>query len=235
MKTLLAILATPGDAELIDRHWPYFRQTGWDILGVGTEDGKCEWPSKVHRLDIGVMGKKQMPCGSVIFDLVRQEIEIWKWFLDHPEYDSVCVMEPDNLILRKPPEHPGNGLYLITQLPNYARPGLFSTVWYASTPRWSDRRCTEQLYRHGREMFLAGNHEMFVSDRFPAHVCERHHIPWIAQPAWSPSANVWDAKDWQTAWARDAKAAIRMGCYCLHSVKHQWQLDIALEELKRCR
>lgn len=223
-KTLLAIISTPRDNKLVERHWPYFKMTGWDILGAGSEDGQCAWPEPVMRLDTGVMGTRMTPAGSSIFGLVKQELDIWSYFL-RSHYNDLCIVEADNLFVRQPPEHPGNGLYLVTLLPNYSKTGLFNTPIYFSTPRWSDHQCTEQLYRHGKEMLNRGDHEHWISDRFPAHICHRHHIPWMAQPAWSPAAFHWGAKTSDEAWVRDARAAIKIGNYCLHSVKTEAQLE----------
>ncbi len=232
MSVLLAIIATPQEKSLLERHWKYFRMTGWDILGCGTVKGHTEWPEPIQRLDTGKIGKRSTAAGPVIFGLLEQEIEIWQWFLNHKEYDSVCVVEADNLFVRKPPtKHPGDGLYVITLLPNYSRNGLFATQYYFSTPRWADRPCAEKLHKYGSDMFRRGDNQHFVSDRFPAHICQTHSIPWIAQPGWSPSAFPCGNRD--EAWKRDARAAIKLGCYVLHSVKFEWQLD-AIKDLLPC-
>jgi len=234
MSVLLAIIATPQDEALLKRHWPYFKMTGWDILGCGTRKGHTKWPEDVQRLDTGKIGRVTTAAGQVIFGLLEQEIEIWEFFLEHKEYDSVCLVEADNLFVRKPPaEHPGDGLYLVTLLVNYSRNSLFSTQHYFSTPRWADRNCAEKLYKYGSDMFRRGDNQHFVSDRWPAHICQTHNIPWLAQPAWSPSPFAFGASDRNAAWIRDARAAIKIGCYCLHSVKTQQQLD-ALKDLLPC-
>lgn len=229
MKTLLAIISHPKDNELVARHWKFFRMTGWDILGCGTEDMACIWPEQIARMDTGRMGTRMTPAGSSIFGLVEQELDIWRWFLQHQEYDSVCVVEADNLFTRVPPEHPGGGLYLVTTIPNYASPGIFKTPVYFSTPRWGDRRCIEQMHAHGRGMFERGDVQHWISDRFPAWVCQQGKVPWLPQPAWSPLPFYWNGTV-NECWVRDARAAIKIGCYCLHSVKYQWQLD-ALKDL----
>lgn len=232
-KTLMAVIAHPRDREMLFRNWPYLTLPGWDILGCGTVDKKCEWPHSVERLDTGKLGTKMTPAGSSIFGLVEQELDILKWFLNHREYDSVMVVETDNIFVRKPPNHPGNGLYLVTLLPNYSKPGLFSTPVYFSTPRWADREAAKRLHAGGIELIRRGDHQHWISDRFAAHICHKYQIPWLAMPAWSPFAFCWDAKDAQAAWIRDARAAIQVGCYSLHAVKHQWQLD-AIEDLLPC-
>ncbi len=223
MSVLLAILATERDYPLLERHWPYFKRTGFTILGCGTDDGKTRWPEPVMRLDTGKMGTKMTPAGSAIFGLVEQELDIWRWFLDHPEYESVCVVEADNLFVKNPPKsHPGDGSYCVTVLPNRAPAGLFSTPIYFSTPRWADRECAALLYTFGMQMFLRGGHEHFMSDRFPALICQEHGIPFTPNMAWSPSTDAWS----EDAWWVEAKDAIRRGCFCLHSVKTERQLRI---------
>lgn len=232
-KTLLAILSCEKDNELLRRNWPYLMLAKpAAILGAGTIDGKCVWPEEVIRLDTGKLGTKDTRAGSAIYGLVESELDIWRYFLEHPEYDSVCVVEADNIFVRQPPEHPCTGVYLVTLLPNFCPPGMFSTPHYMSTPRWADRKTVEQLHYHGREMFNAGDHQNWISDRFPAHICQRHQIPWIAQPGWSPHAFHWQGTAEQV-WIRDARTAIQIGCYALHSVKHQWQLD-AIKDLLPC-
>jgi hypothetical protein len=232
-RPLLAIIAHPRDRDMLYRNWSLLSLPNWEILGCGTVDRKCEWPEKVMRLDTGKMGTKMTPAGSAIFGLVEQELTILKWFLDHREYDSVCIMEADNIFVRQPPEHPGNGIYAVTVLPNYSKPGLFSTPIYFSTPRWADREAAERLYYGGLELFRKGDHQHWISDRFMAHVCHRYRIQWMNFPAWSNSAFHWGARDAKSAWVRDARAAIQCGCYSLHSVKEQWELD-AIQDLLPC-
>lgn len=224
-RTLLAIISHPKDNELLKRHWPYFKKTGFTILGAGTEDGLCEWPEPVARLDTGKQGTKMTPAGSSIYGLVQQELDIWKWFLDHEEFTSVCVVEADNLFVRRPPQHPGAGFYVVTLLPNYSKPHLFKTPVYFSTPRWADRACATRLLNCGRQMLKEGDAEHWMSDRFPAWICQRNKIQWLPLPAWSPSAHRNGAASYEEAWIRDSRAAIKLGAVCLHSVKFTWQLD----------
>lgn len=234
MSTLLAIISTEHDNELIARHWPFFKRSGAAILGCGTGDRKCVWPEKIPELNTGTLGIRQTPAGKSIWGLCQQEIDIWRYFLEKTNHDSVCVVESDNLIVRKLPEHPGDGLYLVTLLANYTPVGLFKTPVYFQTPRWADRKCAEKLYKYGVEMLRNGEHEWWISDRFPAWITHKHKIPYIAQPAWSPFAFVWDAKDYDKAWVRDMRASVKIGNYCLHSVKTEWQLAEVKNVIKEC-
>lgn len=234
MKTLLAILAHPRDNELLSRHWSYFVMTGWDIIGLGPNSGQpVAWPEPVPVRWKGELGTRQTPAGPVIFGLIEQELDIIAWFLGTPCYDALMIAEADNLFVRKPPDHPRNGMYLAPILPNYAAKGLFKTPVYFSTPRFLDRKCAEQFLAHARGMVQRGDVEWWVSDRFPAAVCHQGKIPWMNFPAWSPLPFTWDAPDAKAAWVRDARCAIAMGACCLHSVKAEWQLD-AVKDLLPC-
>lgn len=236
MKTLLAIIATESDRALVERHWHSYEVLGYDIMGFGTVGAGCVWPEGIKaRFDTGVMGKRMAPCGSVIFDLVRQELEIINVFLNRKEYDVLMICEPDNVFVRQPPEHPCNGMYLAPILPNYAAPGIFKTSVYFSTPRVMDRKCAERFFPVAMEMFRNNNVEHHVSDRFPALVCHTAQIPWMNYPAWSPLPFIWDTADWKEAWKRDAVTAIRLGACCLHSVKEQWQTELVQEEIQKCQ
>lgn len=233
----MAIIAHPKDNELLARHWPYFKMTGWNILGCGPDSGEpVQWPEKVQTLNTGKLGTRMTPAGSSIFGLVEQELDIIRTFLNtHAAhgYDALCIVEADNLFVRKPVEHPRNGMYLAPIIPSYASPGIFKTSVYFSTPRMMDRRCAEQFHAHGRGMFQRGDVEHWISDRFPALVCHQGKIPWMNYPAWSPLPFAWGAPDSRTAWIRDARCAIQLGACCLHSVKHEWQLE-ALKDLLPC-
>lgn len=232
MNTLLAIVSHQKDTELVARHWLYFRSIGYTILGAGTQDGQCVWPEPVMRLDTGKLGTRMTPAGKSMWPLVEQELDIIQYFLAS-NYDALMIVEPDNLFVRKPIDHPGNGMYLAPILPNYAKPGIFKTPVYFSTPRVMDRRCAEAFYAHARGMFERGDVEHWISDRFPALVCHQGKIPWMNYPAWSPLPFVWGTPNPQEAWIRDARCAIHLGAVCLHSVKHKWQLD-AIKDLLPC-
>lgn len=224
MNVLLAIISCPKDNELIERHWPYFKMLHWPILGCGSNDGRCEWPEPMLRLDTGKPGKINTPAGSSIYGLVEQELDILRFFLEETTYDSVCIVEGDNLFVRQPPKHQGG--YMITLLPNHERPGLYRTSFYFSTPRWPDRETAQRLYACGMKMFHQGETEFCMSDRFPAWVCQKHRIQYRAQNAWSPSVYA----NSNELWLSEARTAIKQGAFCLHSVKTKEQLD-ALKDL----
>lgn len=231
MKTLLAIISAPMDNELLKRNWPYLTMQGWDILGAGTAGGGCEWPKPITaRIDTGIIGKRQTPAGSSLWGLVQQEADAWKWFLAHPEYDSICVVEPDGIFTRKLPPHPG-GAYLFSVMPNFSRAGLFKSSVYAQTPRWSDRPTTEKLLRYTERAIQENDTEFWISDRLPAYLCYKHRIKFQPIPAWSPFAMThWDAKSFDEQWVHDARMAIKLGAAYIHACKTEAQLN-AIKDL----
>jgi hypothetical protein len=236
-RTLLAIISSRQDNELVRRHWPYFKLTGWDILGVGTEDKLCEWPEQILTLNTGKLGLRKTPAGTSIWGLVYQELDVWTWFMAHEHlYDSVCVVEADTLFIRKPPQnHPG-GPYLACLVPNFSRPGLFKTSCYMQTPRWSDRPTTEKLLNYGSKMLTEGDAEFWVSDRFPAWICYRYHIPFMGFPSWTRFAfSDWSDMDEESCMLRDIRVAVKCGCIALHGIKTEAHLKAAQEALKECQ
>jgi hypothetical protein len=228
-RTLLAILACGADNARLRRHWPYFKKTGFSILGCGTSDGTVSWPEAVPELSIGEIGRTNNAAGEVIFGLVKHELEIiYHFLLVLNDFDTLMIAEADNLFVCQPPPHPQNGLYLAPTIPNYAPAGLFKTPVYFTTPRVMDRQCASAFEAHGRGMFQRGDVEHFVSDRFPAAVCHQGRIPWMHYPGWSPLPMTWSVTGLlsnDSRWVRDARTAIQLGACCLHSVKHDWQLD----------
>ncbi len=176
-------------------------------------------------MDTGKLGRKQTPAGSSIYGLVEQELDIWKWFLSHNEYDSVCVVEADGLFTRKLPNHPG-GPYLFTAMPNFSSLGLFKSSVYAQTPRWSDRPTTEKLFRYTNEAIRRGDVEHWMSDRLPAYICYKHQIPFQSFPGWSPFAMThWASSSYDDQWVRNARLAIMMGAAYIHACKTENQLN----------
>lgn len=233
MKTLLAIIATPKDNEILSRHWPYFRMTGWQIIGCGPATlDPVKWPEAVSCLNTGIVGTRMTPAGSSIWGLVKQELDIIEHFLLMNAWDALCIVEADNLFVRKPIEHSCNGMYLAPILPNYAAHGIFKTPIYMSTPRMMDRKCAEIFHAHARGMFDRGDVEHWISDRFPALVCHQGKIPWMNYPAWSPLPFTWGATDAREAWIRDMQCAVKLGACCLHSVKTPEQLAAVQEVMK---
>lgn len=222
-KTLMAIISSPADNELVRRHWPFFKLTGLDILGCGTVDGLCEWPEPVMRLDNGQLGKRITNGISAIWGLVEQEIQILEAFLT-TDYQFLSIVESDNVWVRKPPDHPGGLLYLVNLMTNL-HPGVFATPVYASTPRICDRETAGHLIHWGRKMIANNDVEYWISDRFMMKVAFTGRIRFQHFPSWTSFPLQWSGMPIQEAFIKDARAAIHLGNYCLHGIKTQEQLD----------
>jgi len=235
-RTLLAIISSEADNERLARHWKYFVATGWSLMFCGTVDNKAVCPDpNTPMLNNGKLGRRMTPAGLSMWPLVYQEVNIWEFFLNHTEFDSVAIAEADGLFIRKPPtEHPG-GPYLVNLVPNFSRPGLFKTSTYFQTVRWSDRPMTEKLFNYGSKMLAEGDAEHWISDRFPAWVCYRYHLSFMPIPNWTRFAfPSWSDLGEDACAFRDIRVAVRMGCWYLHSIKSEAHLHFAEEALAEC-
>lgn len=209
---------------MVRRHWFSYKAMGWPIMGCGTQDGGCEWPEKVRRLDSGIVGTRQTPAGSALYGLVLQEADIYREFLNNTKHDSLCIIESDGVFTRRLPEHPGNA-YLFSQMPDFAPRGMFKSTVYAQTPRWSDRATTEKLLRFTEQAIGENGVEHWMSDRLPAYLCYKHQIKFQPLPAWSPFAFThWSPGTFDEQWKQDARAAIRLGAAYIHACKTEAQL-----------
>lgn len=222
-KTLMAIISAPQDNEMVRRHWPYFKMTGFDILGAGTEDGLCQWPEPIMRLDSGKLGKKITNGISAIWGLVPQEMDILEAFLT-TQYEYCCIVEADNVWVRKPPEHGGGMIYLVNVITNL-HPGIFKTPVYFSTPRICDRETAGHLIHWGRKMIKNNDHEYWISDRFMAHVAFTGKIRFKHFPSFTGFPFEWSGCPVNKAFIKDARTAIWIGDHCVHGVKTAEQLE----------
>lgn len=222
-KTLMAIISAPQDNALVARHWKYFKLAGCDILGAGTEDGKCEWPEPVLRLDTGKIGKRITNGISAIWGLCEQELDVLEAFLT-TGYQACCVVEADNLMVRKLPDHTGHMLYLANLMTNL-HPGIFKTPIYFSTPRYCDRETAQHIVHWGRKMITQHDHECWISDRFFAHIAFTGRLRFKHLPSYTSFPFQWSGCPVKEAFIKDARAAIEMGDVSIHGVKTAEQLE----------
>lgn len=228
-KTLLAVISSASANDALRRHWPYFKLAGVDMLGAGTSDGKTEFPDNIPALHTGQMGVKKVLTGTAIYGLLMQEVDLLKHFLS-TDYQSLCVVEWDNLMVRPLPPHPGE-LYLVNMVPNFHPKHVFSTNVYFSTPRWADRWTARQLFNTAKDMIVNGDVEHWSSDRFFAAVAYRAKVRFQHLPSYTQLPLMPDGEDENDAFIRDARAAIEMGAYSIHGVKTSDQLKRITEGL----
>lgn len=106
--TLLCIHSYPGANEAIIRHWPNFCTFGADrIMGIGTTDGKCEFPGP----SVNIGENAYMKTRGKDDHLCRRLLDTVKWCLTQPE-DRFAIIEYDTLILRKFPKWEGVNAFL---------------------------------------------------------------------------------------------------------------------------
>lgn len=101
MSLLLAIHSYPDANAGIVRHWPYYEKSGAQkILGIGTTDGRCRWPSGVESVEIGAnayIGGDHLP---------RRLMNTMRLMLLMP-FDRFCIIEWDCLFFKPMPEFSG--------------------------------------------------------------------------------------------------------------------------------
>lgn len=139
-------------------------------------------------------------------------------------YEACCVVESDNVFVRKPPEHPGWMIYLVNIIANL-HPGIFKTSCYFSTPRYCDRETARHLVHFGRQMIARHDHECWISDRFMAHICYTAKLRFKHFPSFTGFPFSWSGLPVQEAFIQDARTAIHIGDHCLHGVKTVEQLE----------
>lgn len=228
-KPLLAIISCQKDNELVERHWPWFKKAGCDIVGCGSRDGQTKWPEDISVLNTGQMGLVALSIGgTAIAGLLQQELDILEAF-QNSEYDSVAIVESDNLIIKPLPQHPGK-LLLAPIVPNRS-PQWFSTPVYFSTPRWYDRETAGHIRHHGEQLLREGRNEHWCSDRFVALAVWRASVRymnfgWTQMPVNGPGE-----RHHSESFVRDARAAIALGAPSIHGVKTVEQLKAITEEL----
>lgn len=102
---LLAIHSYPGANDCVARHWPYYYLSGATrIVGIGTTDGKCQWPVDCESVNIG---KNKYIDGPHLPQRLADTIE---WCLTQPE-ERFIIAEYDVLFLGGVPQWTGAMLH----------------------------------------------------------------------------------------------------------------------------
>lgn len=102
---LLAIHSYPGANDCVARHWPYYYLSGATrIVGIGTTDGKCQWPVDCESANIG---KNKYIDGPHLPQRLADTIE---WCLTQPE-DRFIIAEYDVMFLGAVPQWTGAMLH----------------------------------------------------------------------------------------------------------------------------
>lgn len=96
MSVALFIHSFPGANEIVRRHWPYYKKSGWPVFGVGRTNGNCQWPEKIPVRNIG---EDSYISGD---NLCRRLVDTFRWFRTDKRFTGfthACVIEYDCIFL----------------------------------------------------------------------------------------------------------------------------------------
>jgi hypothetical protein len=209
MKTLLVIMCYGGDLERIQRHLPFWRESGCDLLFVSPVDDPIRFEQVGH------------PCAQYALsehhgvELIRRHIFAFNYSLLHSvEYDAFSFIEADSITLGAIPDHPCGGLRCFVW-ENTSKP-RFQADHYFHWPLWADR----STLAHIASVARTDEPEEGFPDRWLALLCERHSIPFTHEPR-AFSRNQLDNPDYM----QSAVDAIKAGAIWVHGVKTKEQLE----------
>lgn len=212
MKTALLIQGYPSASQRIKDLWRYYKKSGFDIFGVDTEDGSCNWPEHIHRKAIG---KNAYIEGG---HLSQKLCDCVAWFLSDPiftPYTHVCVIENDVIFLKPPP---AMDVEITSRLAGFqVLPMKALKFWH--NPWWMSREIAVKFVAGAKELLAAGENELGHPDFFFGLVCERYNLPVVDLPG-AFSQNSFDNQ----YSLEIGRKAVREGAWVVHGVKTLDQL-----------
>ncbi len=226
MTTLLGVFSYPGANPAILRHWPFFeRQKANMIYGIGTDDGKCEWPEGVQSVDVG---RNQYIDGPGLPNRLLDTIEL---FLLLKDWDVLLLAEYDCLIFNSLPldqvgtiaaHRAGSATWGSKAQSFYHPPWAFSRT-YAAAFLLPGRTAIAEGICPGREQGRAPTPES-SPDVFIGFVTGVADIP-VQTDLWSEySRNAFDIP----GHLDEAREAYRNGVDVIHGVKTAAELKFIL-------
>lgn len=170
MKTALFIHSYAAANEMVARHWPYWKRSGWDIFGVGRIGGKCQWPEPVPSRDIGIdeyINGDNLPCRLLL---------TYEWFVKDArfkDYTHACIVEPDTIFLKPAPVME---VAVAAHLSGFRQEGYQAAHFY-HCPWWLDRVHALAFIPQACQLIEQGQIERGTPDYFFAWVWETLNIP----------------------------------------------------------
>jgi hypothetical protein len=215
---LLCIHGYPGANEAVQRHWPYFEQSGATrIVGIGTLGGGCEFPCE--SVEIGE--NAYMKIRGSDDHLCRRLLDTVKWCLKQPE-DKFAIIEYDTLPLSRMPEWKGISACLTGGRVN----GSIATQFFHN-PWLFDRASGETLVRALEKVLPeSASYPNNSPDLFFGLACERANITVGCNFRLFTRNRLDDPEDLALA----CKMA-REGVHFIHGVKTEAQFNAITEAL----
>jgi hypothetical protein len=221
MRTLLAIQAHGGMEPHIQRHYPFWKNSGLDILGIDRTDAQVAWPENIPHVSIGKSTYIDRQGGNMIKILV----ESFRYCLSYlPErYSDFMMIDYDAVIVRTPPPHPSPGFasFLASRCPpdwNTKSTRCFGTPW------WMDRKSTVIFVKKGEEMIANGDYDNGAPDCYCGLILDRTDIPFVPVNAFH--ANTLDMRLPRILY--NCKQAVDNGAWIIHGFRDEQHLDYVL-------
>jgi len=211
----------------IHRHWPYWKASGLNILGVDRIDGKVKWPEPIPTVTIG----KNTYVDAIGGNLSKIMVETFRFCLSKTEYSDFMMIEYDAVILSRPPPHPGG---FASTLAAYCPPEwkTKSTRCFGM-PWWMDRETCNRFVKEGERLLADGEYDNGSPDCYCGLILDRTGIAFT--PVNSFHRNTLDMR--LPRLLNECRDAIRDGAWIIHGFRDPQHLDyvlgkIPIEEVK---
>jgi len=222
-KTLLVIQAHGGMEEHINRHWPYWKASGLDILGISRTDAPVQWPELIPSALIGRSTYIDKETGNMI----RVMVDTFRFCLGLSLYSDFMMIDYDAVIIKPPPPHPGG---FASVLAAYCPPEwkTKSTRCFG-TPWWMDRETCRKFVEEGERSLAAGDFDNGTPDCYCGLILDRTGINYY--PVNSFHRNTLDMR--LPRLLDECKEAIRNGAWIIHGFRDPQHLDYVLGKIPR--
>lgn len=208
----------------IERHWPYWKASGLDMLGIDRLDARVSWPENIPCVPIGNSTYIDKENGNMI----RFMVEAFYYCLceSWSNYSDFMMIDYDAVIVSKPPPHPGG---FASTLAAYCPPEwkTQSTRCFG-TPWWMDRETCRRFVEEGESLLATGYYDNGTPDCYCGLILDRR--PDIKfSPVNSYHRNTLDMR--LPRLLNECKQAIADGAWIIHGFRDAQHLDYVLGKI----
>lgn len=215
--TVLYVMSFPGGNQTFLRHLPWFQKARIPIIGVGTNDGKCEFGN----VPFIYIGKNTYADGD--HHPVRF-IGVLQHFLS-TKYHRAVVVEYDAIFLKPIPDF--GPPYVAGTIAGHKSPGFLADNFYA-TPWITNQITAAIIVKAGLAMLKVGLNEKGFLDRWLGLLFQLYDLPVANAAGFSYCRNSIDRPEY----VQEAREAIQSGnCCYIHGIKTAEQLRQVTEGL----
>lgn len=222
MRTLLVILSYEKANSMVERHWPFYMKSGYDIMGVGRENSRCVFP-KEHLVWQVNIGKDEYVQGPNLPDYHVRALSCalsltYGGDAENPQpYTHFALTEPDAIFLKPLPLHPSG---LMATYGGGNSKGFYGNAFFHG-PWVVDRTTAQKFVDGGRAMLNCGLFELGFPDRFWGLWQELYGIKFTPMGRHSYSQNRLDRPEF----IQQAREAIAAGACYTHGIKTAEELE----------